>query len=168
MRMKKNIVLFVSLCVVLTMLSACGQKSETSQAPAVTTAKEAEAATNAGKVIVDEILATFDQCVTEAAALAKEKSEAAVLMPQLEKLYADYGVKMAALNAKFLALRDQNVFAFRRANGYMTDNRPKHVFTKDNTFSSAYAYYNLEKGETAVVDMLSSKIVRLLDDAIKQ
>ena len=75
---------------------------------------------------------------------------------------------MAALNAKFLALRDQDIFAFRRANGYMTDNRPKHVFAKDNTLSPAYAYYNLEKGETAVVDMLSSKIVKLLDEAVKQ
>jgi hypothetical protein len=167
---RKNLLMLALICVLLLAFMACGPKAETSQAPApaVTTAKEAEAATDAGKVIVDEILATFDQCVAEAAALAKEKSEAAVLMPQLEKLYADYGVKMAALNAKFLALRDQNVFAFRRANGYMTDNRPKHVFAKDNTLSSAYAYYNLEKGETAVVDMLSNKIVKLLDEAVNQ
>ena len=168
--MKKNILLFVSLCIVLTMLTACGQKSETSQAPApaATTAKEAEAATNAGKMIVDEILATFDRCVAEAATLAKDKPEAAVLIPQLESLYADYGVKMAALNAKFLALRDRDIFAFRRANGYMTDNRPKHVFAKDNTLAQAIAYYNFEKGEQAVVEMLSHKIVKLLDEAVKQ
>ena len=117
---------------------------------------------------MDEVLSVFDQCVAEAANLAKDKPEAAVLMPQLEKLYADYGVKMAALNAKFLALRDQNVFAFRRANGYMSENRPKHVFAKDNTLRSAIVYYNLEKGEQAVVEMLSSKIVKLLDEAVKQ
>jgi hypothetical protein len=166
---KNSLVMFAFMCVMMIFM-ACGQKTETPQAPApaVTTEKEAQAAADAGKVIVDEILATFDQCVAEAAALTKNKPEAAVLMPQLEKLYADYGVKMAALNARFLALRDQNIFAFRGANGYMTDNRPKHVFAKDNTLNSAYAYYNLEKGETAVVDMLSSKIVRLLDDAVKQ
>jgi hypothetical protein len=170
MRMKKNIVLFVPLCVVLTMLTACGQKAETSQAStaAAKTENQAAAANDAGVKIIDEILATFDQCVTETAALAKDKPAAAVLLPQLEKLYADYGLKMAALNAKFLALKDQDIFAFRRANGYMSDNRPKHVFNKDTVLSPAYVYYNLEKGEAAVVDMLSSRIVRLLDEAVKQ
>lgn len=122
----------------------------------------------AGEAIVGEILATFDRCVAEAAALAKDRPEAAVLLPQLEKLYAGYGEKMAALNARFLALRDQDVFAFRRANGYMTDNRPRHVSAKDNALSQAVAYYNFEKGEREVVDMLSRKIVGLLDQAVRQ
>jgi len=121
-----------------------------------------------GNVIVDEILAAFDQCVAEAAVLARDKPEAAVLLPRLEKLYAGYGVKMAALNTRFLALRDRDIFAFRRANGYMSDNRPKHVFAKDTTLSQAIAYYNFEKGEQAVVDMLANKIVKLIDDAVKQ
>jgi hypothetical protein len=150
------------------MLTACGQKSETTQAPAVTAEKKAAVPADTGKVIVDEILAAFDQCVAEAAALAKDKPEAAVLIPQLQKLYAGYGIKMAALNAKFLALREQDIFAFRQANGYMTDIRPKHVFNKDTVLSPACVYYNLEKGEPAVVDMLSSRIVKLLDDAVKQ
>lgn len=166
--MKKSLLMFVFLCVLLMNFVACGQKAETPQAPAATAEKKAAVPADAGKMIVDEILSVFDQCVAEAAALAKDKPEAAVLIPQLEKLYADYGVKMAALNAKFLALRDQDIFAFRGANGYMSDNRPKHVFNKDNTLSQAIAYYNFEKGEQVVVDMLSSKIVRLLDDAVKQ
>jgi hypothetical protein len=154
----------------MTFFAACGKKTEIPQAPAAAakTENQAAAANDAGVKIIDEILATFDQCVAEAAALAKDKPEAAVLLPRLEKLYADYGVKMAALNAKFLALRDRDIFAFRRANGYMTDNRPKHVFAKDAAFNAAYLYYNLEKGELAVVDMLSSRIVRLLDEAVKQ
>ena len=166
--MKKTLLMLVCICGMLMIFIACGPKAENPQVPAAKTETQAAATNEAGVKIVDEILAVFDQCVAEAAALAKDRPEAAVLMPQLEKLYADYGVKMAALNAKFLALRDQDIFAFRRANGYMTDNRPKHVFAKDNTLSPAYAYYNLEKGETAVVDMLSSKIVKLLDDAVKQ
>ncbi len=168
--MKKKFIWIVLMGAGLAFCSSCGQKAETPQgaAPAVTTEKKAQAAEDAGKAIVDEILATFDQCVAETAALAKDKPEAAVLMPQLEKLYADYGVKMAALNARFLALRDQDIFALRRANGYMTDNRPQHVHAKDNTLNAAYVYYNLEKGEKAVVDMLSLKIVKLLDDAVKQ
>ncbi len=165
--MKKNSVL-VLFCVVMFFFAACGEKGEAPQAPVAKSETQAAAANDAGVKIVDEILATFDQCAAEAAALAKDKPEAAGLMPQLERLYADYGVKMAALNARFLALRDQDVFAFRRANGYMTDNRPKHVFAKDNTLRPAIVYYNLEKGEQAVVDMLSNKIVKLLDEAVKQ
>ncbi|MCU0276656.1 MAG: hypothetical protein MUF02_07375 [Acidobacteria bacterium] len=168
--MKKR-VLWAFTCMTLMLLAACGEKSAAppgqAQAPAKTAA-QAQAGEDAGKAIIDEILATFDQCVAEAAALAKDKPEAAVLMPQLEKLYAGYGVKMAALNARFLALRDQDIFAFRRANGYMTDNRPQHVHAKDNTLNAAYIYYNLEKGERAVVDMLSLTIVKLLDAAVKQ
>lgn len=166
--MKKRLLMHVSFWVMLMVFMACGPKAENPQAPAAKTETQAAAANDAGVKTVDEILAAFDQCVADAAALARDKPEAAVLMPQLEKLYADYGVKMAALNARFLALRDQDIFAFRRANGYMTDNRPKHVFAKDDTLRPAYAYYNLEKGETAVVDMLSNKIVKLLDDAVKQ
>jgi len=159
-------VLFV--CLVLIFFVACDKKGETPQALAAKTATQAAAANDAGVKIIDEILAAFDQCVAQAAALAKDRPEAAVLLPQLEKLYAATGVKMAALNARFLALRDQDIFAFQRANGYMTDNRPQHVFAKDNTLSQVIAYYNFEKGEQAVVDMLSSKIVRLLDEAVKQ
>ena len=168
--MIKKITLLVFMCVLLTAFAACGKKAETPRASAPAAATEAKSAVpaNAGNAIIDEILAVFDQCVADAAALAKDKPDAAVLLPQLEKLYADAGVKMAALNAKFLALRDQDIFAFRRANGYMTDNRPKHVHAKDNTLNAAYVYYNLEKGERAVVDMLSTRIVKLLDDAVKQ
>lgn len=166
--MKKSWLMLVSICVLLMIFIACGQKTETPQAPAAKTETQAAAANAVGVKIVDEILAVFDQCVAEAAALAKDKPEAAVLLPRLEKLYADYGVKMAALNAKFLALRNQDIFAFRRANGYMSDNRPKHVFKKDTILGPSIAYYNFQKGEQAVVDMLSSKIVKLLDEAVKQ
>jgi hypothetical protein len=145
--------------------AACGNKGE---APKALTSAQAQAGEDAGKAIVDEILASFDQCVAEAAALAKDRPEAAVLLPQLETLYADYGARMAALNARFLALRDQDVFAFRRANGYMTENRPRHVFAKDNALTPALQYYNLEKGEKAVVDMLANGPVKLLDAAVKQ
>jgi maltose-binding protein MalE len=168
MLMKKRALWLVILCIALTTLTACGQKSETSQAQTTVAEKKVRVPADAGVRIIDEILITFDQCVAEAAALAKDKPEAAVLLPQLKKLYADYGVKMAALNAKFLALRDQDVFTFRQANGYMTDNRPKHVFNKDNILSQAIAFYNFEKGEQVVVDMLSNKIVKLLDEAVKQ
>jgi hypothetical protein len=152
----------------LMIFMACGPKAENPQAPAAKTETQAAAANEAGVKIVDEILAAFDQCVAEAAALAKDKPEAAVLLPQLEKLYADYGVKMAAMNVKFLALRDRDVFAFQRANGYLSNNRPKHVYDKDLLLAPSIAYYNFEKGEQALVDMLSNKITRLLDEAVKQ
>jgi hypothetical protein len=166
--MSKRNVLLALLCLTLALTVGCGKKEETPQVPTAAVQQKAGDLDEVGVKIVDEILAAFDQCVAEAAALAKDKPEAAVLLPQLEKLYADYGVKMAALNVRFLALRDQNIFSFQRANGYMTDNRPKHVFSKDNTLAPAIAYYNFEKGEQAVVDMLSSRIVKLIDDAVKQ
>lgn len=159
-------ILFV--CLVLIFFAACGKKAENPQAQTAKTEAQVAAATDAGMKIIDEILAVFDQCVAEAAALAKDKPEAVVLMPQLEKLFAGYGLKMAALNAKFLALQEQDIFAFRRANGYMTEHRPKHVFAKDNVLAPAIAYYNFEKGEQVVVEMLSVKIVSLLDEAVKQ
>lgn len=155
----------IFVCAGIAAFAACGKKAE---APKAVTAAQAQAAEDAGKAIVDEILAAFDRCVAEAAALAKDKPEAAVLLPQLEKLYADYGARMAALNARFLALRDQDLFAFQRANGYMTENRPKHVFAKDNTLTPALQYYNLEKGEKAVADMLANGPVKLLDAAVVQ
>jgi hypothetical protein len=164
----KKTMLLILVCASLTFIVACGKKAEAPPAPAAVPEAKTALPSNAGNAIVDEILATFDQCVAEAAALAKDKPEAAVLLPQLEKLYTDYSVKMAALNGRFLALRNQDTFAFARANGYMSDNRPKRVFAKDKTLNQAYVYYNLEKGETAVVDMLSNKITKLLDDAVKQ
>lgn len=164
----KRIVPVGFLCVLILCAVACGGKSDTPQAASAAPEVKASSPANDGNKIIDEILATFDQCVADAAALAREKPDAAVLLPQLEKLYADTEVKMAALNARFLALKSQDAFAFRRANGYMTDNRPKHVFNKDKVLGPAFAYYNLEKGETAVVDMLSNRIVKLLDDAVKQ
>jgi hypothetical protein len=130
--------------------------------------KAATAVSETARAIVDEMLAAFDQCVAEAATLAAARPEASVLLPQLEKLYAGYGEKMAALNARFLALRDRDIFAFRQANGYMSQNRPRHVFAKDNALSQAVAYYNYEKGEQEVVDMLSRRIVKLLDQAVQQ
>ena len=162
--MKRSMII-IFICATLAMFAACGKKTE---APKAVTSAQARAADDAGRAIVDEILASFDQCVAEAAALAKDKPEAVVLLPQLEKLYAGYGTRMATLNAKFLALRDQDVFAFRRANGYLTENRPKHVFARYNTLNPALQYYNLEKGEKAVVDMLENGPVKLLDAAVKQ
>ena len=166
--MLKRNTLLALLCFALALTAGCGKKAESPQAPAPAVETKAAVPEEAGTKIVDEILSAFDQCVVEAAALAKDKPEAAVLLPKLEALYADYGVKMAALNVRFLALRDQDIFAFRRANGYLTDNRPKHVFQKDSVLGPAIAYYNFEKGETTVVDMLSSRVVKLIDDAVRQ
>lgn len=162
--MKKSMAI-IFICAMLVMFAACGKKEPV---PKAVTSTQAQAANDAGKAVVDEILAAFDQCVADTSALAKDKPEAAVLTPQLEKLYADFGARMAALNARFLALRDQDVFAFRRANGYMTDNRPAHVHAMYDTLTPALQYYNQEKGETAVADLLTRGVVKLLDDAVKQ
>ena len=120
-------------------------------------------AADAGVKLVDEILSVFDQCGADAAALAKDKPEASVLIPQLEELYEGCGAKMTALNVRFLALKDQDIFRFREANGYMSDNRIAHIDSGDTLLRPTYAYYNIEKGESVVFDMLSSQIVKLLE-----
>lgn len=164
----KNAIGIFFVCVMLGLSLACEKRAAAPRGETAAGETETAAPAESGKSIVDEILAAFDRCVDDAAALAREKPEAAVLLPQLEKLYADTAVKMAALNARFLALRDQDIFAFRRANGILSEMRPKHVFRKDTTLGPAIAYYNLEKSEAAVVDMLSKRIVELLDQAVKQ
>ena len=68
-------VLFV--CLVLIFFAACGKKAENPQAPAAKTEAQAAAANDAGVKIIDEILAVFDQCVAQAAALANQRTKKA-------------------------------------------------------------------------------------------
>ena len=87
------------------LLVAAGCGGAAPEPPAVPDAPEAP---SAGEEVAKEILATFDECVAKAAELAQDKPEPADLTPRLEELYAEYKVKMAALNEKYLALRDSN------------------------------------------------------------
>jgi hypothetical protein len=154
------------------MVSACGGGDDT---PATTAAAGSSATTVAaagaggqGEAVAKEILATFDELVGKVAELGNAKSDAATLKPKLEELYASYTPKMAALNVKYLALRDADVAQFGACNTYLGNERGKHVTEKDNTLTVAVKYYNLEVGDQEMVKLLSDKPVELLEIAVKQ
>jgi hypothetical protein len=165
---------YLLLVGLVVLLAACGGKDKPAadqtaaaelQAPAVQTA--APAADDEGVQVAKDILAVYDEAAAEAASLAKDKPEAAVLKPQLEALLEKYAAKMAALNPRYLALRDKDVRLFGSANSYMGEHRGPRYIENENKLKDIYAYYNLEKGEREIVDILSNKIVRLIDIAVK-
>jgi hypothetical protein len=165
---------YLLLVGLVVLLAACGGKDKPAadqtaaaelQAPAVQTA--APAADDEGVQVAKDILAVYDEAAAEAASLAKDKPEAAVLKPQLEALLEKYAAKMAALNPRYLALRDKDVRLFGSANSYMGQNRGLRYTENENKLKDIYAYYNLEKGEREIVDILTNKIVRLIDIAVK-
>ncbi len=162
---------------------ACGGKSgEEKKAEAVTKSQpaqpeaavqpedpEAAAVKAEGAAVAKEILDTFDKAVAEAAELAKDKPAAAELKPRLEALIERYKKPMTDLNLRFLALRDKDVRAFGAANGYMGENRGRHVFNmyNENALGPAIAYYNIEKNEQEIVELLTKKIIELINIAVK-
>jgi hypothetical protein len=153
------------------MVSACGGGDDT---PATTAAGGSSATTAAagsaggqGEALAKEILATFDELVGKVAVLANGKPAPATLKPQLEELYASYEPIMAALNVKYLALRESDVEQSGECNSYLGTNRGKHVADKDNTLTEALKYYNFELGDQEMVKLLSDKPVDLLNIAVK-
>jgi len=139
-------------------------KSAPAAAPAATPA----AGANEGRDLAKKILATYDEAVAEAGKLAKDKPESAVLKPQLEQLIASYSPKMAELNTQYLALRAKDIRSFGQANTYLGEFRGKHVANADNTLAPVVKYYNFEKGDKEIVQLLSSKLVALIDIAVKR
>ena len=141
----------------------CGGPRDESQ---TITQAEYDAA-ESGEELAKEILATFDEMIAKAAELAKDKPDGAVLRPQLEELYAEYEVKMAAFNERFLKLRDISPREFGNANGYLGSNRGKHLFQKDQTLTPAAQYYNFQIGDRETMDMLSRRCVQVLEVGVK-
>lgn len=141
--------------------AGCGPKSEQT---AQTAAREPA---ESGEALVQEILATFDEMVAKAAALAEDKPDGAVLRPQLQELYTEYEVKMAALNERFLKLRDDEPREFGNANSYMGSNRGKHITQRDYTLTEALRHYNHQVGDRETVEVLTRGPVQVLDIAVK-
>jgi len=120
-----------------------------------------------GEAVAKEILDVHDQAVAEIADLMKDKPEAAELKPKLETLFQKYQEKMKALNEKYLALRDEDVASFGAANGYMGENRGKHVFEKDNALVAYMNYYNMEKDERELTKFINDGLFNLLETAVE-
>ncbi|MBP7868221.1 MAG: hypothetical protein KA419_20015 [Acidobacteria bacterium] len=164
--------LFVLTAVAILALCGCGKTGET--APPATGAPATQAdqpaapgAESEGVLLAKEILAMYDAAVAEAAEIGKDKPEPAVIKPKLEALILKYEPKMKELNAKYLALKAKDVVLFGDCNGYMGQNRGKHVFQKDNTLGMIIAYYNQEKVDKDVADLLGLKLAALIDLATK-
>lgn len=174
--MSRHFLLTIVLVAVALLFSVCGEKTEKSetQEPVKQTETQQPAAAaepqtaDEGVVVAQEILATFDKIVAEAAELAKDKPEPADLKVKLETLYKSYEEKMKELNAKYLGLKEKDIALFGSCNGYLGENRGKHIFSKDNTLSEYVSYYNLEKGDQEIVTLLSNGVVQVLNIAVQQ
>jgi hypothetical protein len=175
-KMKRNVLLTILLvCAALT-FTVCGgdsKKTETAQPGNETIVPQKDATSqlapdNEGVMIAKEILGTFDKAVAEVAEIVKDKPEAAALKPKLEALYKTYETKMTEINGRYKALKNKDIRLFGACNGYIGENRGKHVFKKDQTLSEYVAYYNLQKGDMETVKLISGGVVNMLDVAVLQ
>lgn len=165
--MTRKLLLIVLLVGIALTFSVCGGDTPEQESPEP--AKETKAAPKAdeGVAVAKEILETFDKAVAEAAELAKDKPETAELKPKLEALYKKYEETMKEINIKYLALKDKDIRLFGAANGYLGENRGKHVFKKDEVLNELVSHY-YSKGEQEIVQLLSKDIIKMLDVAVKR
>ena len=168
---RKLFILLLVLCLPLFFIACGGKKAEeeAGQAEEPKTEETAgEVSESDGIAVAKEILATFDKAVAETVELVKDKPEAADVKPQFEELIAKYSENMQELNTKYLALRDQDIAVFGACNGYMGENRGKHVFEKDKVLDEFIAYYIYEKDNKDFADFLSGELINLLEIAVKR
>jgi hypothetical protein len=172
---KKLVLLFVCGVLAAGLISCDKSKKPPTQSPPAKTSADKSApaaapaaAANEGRDLAEKILATYDEAVAEAAQLAKDKPESAVLKPKLEQLIASYSPKMAELNTQYLALHTKDIKGFGQANIHLGEFRGKHIANAYNTLTPVLKYYNFEKGDKEIVQLLSSKLVALIDIAVKR
>lgn len=174
-RMLMLAMLLMVACLSMVFVGGCGGDEADEAETATTAATSAEgseepagATGGAGEALAEEILAAFDEVVAEAAGLAKDLPEPAVLKPQLQELYDSYTPRMTELNAEYLALKDADIAEFGACNTYLGSERGKRVTQKDNTLTEAVKHYNLNLGDQEMVELLSKGPVELLEMAVKQ
>jgi hypothetical protein len=158
----------------LSLFLACGGTSkQADEAPgssaeaAAPVDQEAPAAESEGVLVAKEILAAFDAAVAEAAEAANARPGTAELKARVEAIFESHKPKMEELNARFLALRDKDIRLFGDANRYLGENRGRHVYEKDVTLGDALRYYNLEKGDQESAALLSTRLIELIEIAVK-
>jgi hypothetical protein len=165
--------MILALCLVFW---ACGgDKDET--APAEETATETPAAeeaevpaepeADAGVQVAQAILTAFDEAVAEVYERVKEQPALADVQADLEAVYDKYGASMDALNQKYLSLKDQDIELFGSCNGYLGENRGKHVWAMNEKLDKIRYYYQQE-GVEEMDDLIHQKLIDLLDRAVKR
>ena len=167
--MTRNLLLIVLLVCIALVFSVCGGEGEGTEEGSPEPAKKAMTEPNKeeGIAVAKEILETFDKAVAEAAELAKTKPEAAELKPKLEALYKKYEETMKEINTRYLALKDKDIAQFGACNGYLGENRGKHVFKKDEVLNEYVSHY-YSKGEQEIFQLLSKEIIKMLDVAVQR
>ena len=168
--MKKAFLMVLLLISAALVFSACGGgngESESATQADKPQAEKPDDTAGKGEEVAKEILAAFDQLVADTAELVKEKPEAAEVKPKIEQLFKDYEPKIAELNSKYLALRDEDIALFGEANGYLGENRGKHVFKKDEVLQEYLDHY-YSKGEQELYDLLKKGLINFLDMAVKR
>jgi hypothetical protein len=165
--MTRNLLLIVLFVGIALIFSVCGGDTPEKESPEPATQTQSAPKADEGVAVAKEILETFDKAVAEAAELAKTKPEAAELKPKLEALYKKYEETMKEINIKYKALKDKDIQLFGAANGYLGENRGKHVFKKSEVLLEHVNYY-YSKGEQEIVQLLSKDIIKMLDVAVKR
>lgn len=165
--MTRNLLLTVLLVGIALTFSVCGGETPKQESPEPTKQTPSAQKADEGVTVAKKILETFDKAVAEAAELAKTKPEAAELKPKLEALFKKYEEAMKEINIKYKALKDKDIRLFGAANGYLGENRGKHVFNKDKVMNEHISYY-YSKGEQEIVQLLSKDIIKMLDVAVQR
>jgi hypothetical protein len=165
--MKRNLLLIVLFVGIAMIFSVCGGETPEQKSPEAAKETQSAAKADEGVTVAKEILETFDKAVAEAAELAKTKPEADELKPKLEALYKKYEEIMKKINVKYLALKDKDIAQFGAANGYLGENRGKHVFKKDEVLTEYINYY-YSREELEIVQLLSKDIIKMLDVAVER
>lgn len=167
--MKKIKLVTVLLICVALIFAACGDSEKKTSAKEETAEVKKDAGgDDKGVVVAREILSTFDKAVEETAALIKDKPEAAELKPKLDALSQKYAAEMKTLNAKYLALKDEDIALFGSANGYLGENRGKHVFKKDTALDVYLYHYNQTEEGKEIYDFLKKGLIDLLEISVKR
>jgi hypothetical protein len=158
----------VLICFALVFV-VCGGKEETGEAAETQTEEKADtseaASEKKGEEIAKEILSTFDQAIAEVLEVVKDKPEPADVKAQIDEIYSKYEEKMKEINTRYLALRDEDIELFGQANGYIGENRGRHVMEMNTTLDQYIYYYGQEKGDTEFADAISKGFIKLLDIA---
>ena len=89
------------------------------------------------------------------------------IMKERQAIYKKYEETMKEINIKYLALKDKDIQLFGAANGYLGENRGKHVFKKDQVLNELVSHY-YSKGEQEIVQLLSKDIIKMLDVAVRR
>jgi len=150
--------------------AGCGGSEEkagvTEETP--TKAVEQTPKENRGVDVAKEILAAYDQAVAEVAALVKDLPEVAEVKPKIEAVIQKYADQMKALNTRYLALKDEDIALFGSANGYLGENRGKHVYEQNQALYAAREHYRKNSEDTEIDHLLHWGLIHLLDQAVER